>query len=674
MTPAERVAELRAEIRRHEELYYLHDAPELTDAEFDGLMRELAALEETHPELQDPASPTRRVGGRPAEGFDTAAHLVPMLSLDNAYSDEELREFHARVCRGLGVDESTPLAYVAELKIDGLSIALTYESGRLVRGVTRGDGVQGENVTQNIRVVRAIPLQIRGDAPAVMEVRGEVYLPRAAFARMNEEREQAGEPPFANPRNAAAGAIRTLDSTAVSRRGLSGFCYQVVLPDGTEHAAASHAGILERLASWGFPVQKNWQLCASIDEVAAFCAKWKDERFQLPFETDGVVIKLNDLASRDRLGATAKFPRWATAFKFPAEQAITRLLNIEVNVGRTGAVTPYAVLEPVRLSGTTVQMATLHNELEVARRDIRPGDKVIVEKGGDIIPKIIGPVLAERPGDSTPWKMPTVCPSCGSTLVKPEEEVVWRCENASCPARLRRGLEHFAGRRAMNIEGLGESLVDQLVTSGLVRDYADLYALSVDGLAALERMGKKSAANLVAEIDASRTADIWRLLHGIGIRHVGEGGARALAAGFGSVAAIRSATVEQLQAVPDVGEVVARSVRSFFDEPRNASLMDRLAAAGVCTQVVDVAAAAAVKPLSGSTYVITGTLDSMSRDEAKAKLEELGAKVAGSVSKKTAAVIVGRDAGSKADKAKALGVPELDEPAFLALIMKVTSP
>jgi DNA ligase (NAD+) len=674
MTPAERVAELRAEIRRHEELYYLHDSPELTDAEFDGLMRELAALEAAHPELQDPASPTMRVGGRPAEGFDTAAHLVPMLSLDNAYSDEELREFHARVCRGLGLEESADLAYVAELKIDGLSMALTYESGRLVRGVTRGDGVQGENVTQNIRVVRAIPLQVRGDVPPFMEVRGEVYLPRQAFARMNEEREQAGEPLFANPRNAAAGAIRTLDSAAVSRRGLSGFCYQVVLPGGAEPAATSHAEILERLASWGFPVQKNWQLCASIDEVAAFCAKWKEARHQLPFETDGVVIKLNDLASRERLGATAKFPRWATAFKFPAEQAVTKLISIEVNVGRTGAVTPYAVLEPVRLSGTTVQQATLHNEQEVARRDIRPGDKVIVEKGGDIIPKIVGPVLAERAADAAPWSMPSTCPFCGSTLVKPEEEVVWRCENASCPARLRRGLLHFASRRAMNIEGLGESLVDQLVTTELVRDYADLYALTVDGLAALERMGKKSAANLVAEIDASRTADIWRLLHGIGIRHVGEGGARALAAGFGSVAAIRNATVDQLQAVPDVGEVVARSVRSFFDEPRNASLMDRLAAAGVCTQVIDVAAASAVKPLSGSSYVITGTLDSMSREDAKAKLEALGAKVAGSVSKKTAAVIVGRDAGSKADKAKALGVPELDEAAFLALIMKSTGP
>ncbi len=674
MTPAERVAELRAEIRRHEELYYLHDAPELTDAEFDGLMRELAALEASHPELQDPASPTMRVGGRPAEGFDTAAHLAPMLSLDNAYSDEELREFHARVCRGLGVEETTELAYVAELKIDGLSMALTYESGRLVRGVTRGDGVQGENVTQNVRVVRAIPLQTRSDVPALMEVRGEVFLPRAAFARMNEEREQAGEPLFANPRNAAAGAIRTLDSTAVSRRGLSAYCYQVVLPGGTEPAATSHAEILDRLASWGFPVQKDWKLCANIDEVIAFCATWRDARHALKFETDGVVIKLNDLGSRERLGATAKFPRWATAFKFPAEQAVTTLVSIEVNVGRTGAVTPYAVLEPVRLSGTTVQQATLHNELEVARRDIRPGDRVIVEKGGDIIPKIVGPVLADRSPDATPWKMPAVCPFCGSTLVKPDEEVVWRCENASCPARLRRSLEHFAGRRAMNIEGLGESLVDQLVTTELVRDYADLYALTVDALAALERMGKKSAAKLVAEIDASRTADIWRLLHGIGIRHVGEGGARALAAGFGSVAAIRNATVEQLQAVPDVGEVVARSVRSFFDERRNALLMDRLAAAGVCTQVLDISADAAVKPLSGTTYVITGTLESMSRDEAKAKLEALGAKVAGSVSRKTTGVIVGHDAGTKADKAKALGVPQLDEAAFVALIMKSTGP
>jgi DNA ligase (NAD+) len=386
-------------------------------------------------------------------------------------------------------------------------------------------------------------------------------------------------------------------------------------------------------------------------------------------------VKLDELASRERLGSTAKFPRWATAFKFPAEQATTRLLRIDVNVGRTGAVTPFAVLEPLRLSGTTVQMATLHNEQEIARRDIRPGDVVIVEKGGDIIPKVLGPVIAERPAGLESWRMPSACPSCGSTLVKPEDEVVWRCENASCPARLRRGLLHFASRRAMNIEGLGESLADQLVASGLVGDYADLYALSVDALAVLERMGRKSAANLVKEIDASRRADLWRLLHGIGIRHVGEGGARALASAFGRMEAIRRAPVEALGTVPDVGPVVARSVRSFFDEPRNAALIDRLAAAGVRMEdAAPPAGRTGPGPLAGQTYVITGTLDAMSREAAAEALQAQGARVSSSVSRKTTGVIAGKDPGSKLDKARAAGVPVLEEAEFLALIMKSPSP
>ncbi len=674
VSPADRVAALRAEIRRHEELYYLHDSPEITDAEYDALMRELAELEAAHPDLKDPTSPTMRVGGRPAEGFETAAHMAPMLSLDNAYNADELTEFHGRVCRGLGVPVETALAYVAELKIDGLSMALTFEHGRLARGATRGDGVLGEDVTQNVRVVRAIPLKLRGDAlmPMLMEVRGEVYLPRTSFEKMNEEREQAGLPLFANPRNAAAGAIRTLDSAAVARRGLSAFCYQVVVPGGETSPAASHADSLRQLKDWGLPVEPNWRRCEGIEAVLAFCDEWREARRKLKFETDGVVIKLDDLVLRERLGMTAKFPRWATAFKFPAEQATTKLLRIDVNVGRTGAVTPFAVLEPVRLSGTTVQLATLHNEQEVERRDIRPGDMVVVEKGGDIIPKVIGPVLAQRPPDLERWQMPRTCPFCGSELVKPETEVVWRCENASCPARIRRGLLHFASRRAMNIEGLGESLVDGLVTEGLVRDYADVYGLTVPTVAGLERMGTKSATNLIAEIEKSRGTEIWRLLHGVGIRHVGEGGAKALAAAFGSIAAVRQAPVDVLESVPDIGPVVARSIRQFFDEPANAAVMDRLAGAGVCVQVLP-AGVDASKPaggkLTGQTFVVTGTLDSMSREEAKAALEALGAKIASSVSKKTTAVIVGRDPGSKAEKAAALGVRTLDEAAFRALIM-----
>ncbi len=675
--PAVRVAQLRELIRHHEIQYYLHDRPEIADAEFDALMRELVALEAGHPELQDPHSPTQRVGGAPAAGFETVRHVAPMLSLDNAYSVDELREFHGRICRALGQPEEASLRYVTELKIDGLSIALTYVEGRLARGATRGDGVQGEDVTSNVRAIRAIPLTLTG-APSPVEIRGEIYLPRSEFLRMNEDKEAAGEAPFANPRNAAAGAIRTLDPRASVKRGLRAFTYQIVAPARESTAMplpGSHAENLRQLTEWGCPVEPHWRVNDGIDAVASYCADWQDRRRTLQFETDGVVVKLDDLALRERLGATAKFPRWAVAFKFPTEQARTKLIRIAVNVGRTGAVTPFAVLEPVRISGTTVQMATLHNEQEVARRDVRDGDVVIVEKGGEIIPKVVGPVLSERPQDSVPWQMPSTCPFCESTLIKPPEEVVWRCENASCPARIRRSLLHFASRRAMNIEGLGESLVDQLVTEGLVRDYADVYGLTVERVAALERMGKKSAANLVAEIDKSRRADLWRLLHGLGIRHVGEGGARALARAFQSMGAIRRATLEQLESVQDVGPVVARSVKTFLDEPRNAELIERLAVAGVRMEdEIPTGAETAMRPLTGQTFVITGTLASMSREAAAEAIERLGGKVSSSISRKTSGLVVGAEPGSKLDKARALGVRELDEEQFLALIMRSDVP
>jgi DNA ligase (NAD+) len=673
-TPFRRVAELRELIRHHEAQYYQHDRPEITDAEFDALMRELSALEAAHPELQDPHSPTQRVGGEPAAGFESVRHMAPMLSLDNAYSVDELREFHARICRALELPAETSLRYVAELKIDGLSIALTYVDGRLTRGATRGDGMQGEDVTTNVRVIRAIPLKLSG-APPLVEIRGEIYLPRHEFLRMNEEKEAAGEAPFANPRNAAAGAIRTLDPKAAVKRGLRAFSYQIVTPAGEPAGAPSpesHAGTLRQLVDRGCPVEPHWQINDGIDAVAAYCAEWQEARRRLQFETDGVVVKLDDLALRERLGATAKFPRWAVAFKFPTEQATTRLIRIDTNVGRTGRVTPFAWLEPVRLGGTTISMATLHNDQEVARRDVRDGDLVIIEKGGEIIPKVIGPAPDNVRGpESRPWEMPTACKFCGSVLVKPEEEVVWRCDNVSCPARIRRGLLHFASRRAMNIEGLGESLVDQLVTGGLVRDYADIYALTVDRLAALERMGQKSAANLMVEIDRSRGAELWRVLHGLGIRHVGEGGARALARAFHSMRALREATPGQLESVPDVGPVVGRSVRAFLDEPRNAELVDRLAAAGV--RMEDEASAdaePAMRALTGQTFVITGTLASMSREAAAEAIEQLGGKVSGSISRKTSGLVVGAEPGSKLEKARALGVRELDEAHFLALIMR----
>jgi DNA ligase (NAD+) len=669
MTPAERLADLRARIRHHEERYYVLNDPEISDAEFDALMKELEALERKHPDLATDDSPTRRVGGRPVEGFESVHHQVPMLSLDNSYNEEEVSAFDERLRRALadGGVEAPLVDYVAELKIDGLSISLTYEDGRLVRGVTRGDGFRGEDVTSNVRTVRAIPLVLGAAVPGRIEVRGEVYLPRAAFDRINREREEREEPVFANPRNAAAGTMRNLDPAEVARRGLSAFVYQLIGPPGI--VPGRHSDTLALLRRWGLPVEPNWRRCAGVSEVLAFCDTWKEGRRGLAFDTDGVVVKLDDVALRERAGSTSKFPRWAIAFKFPAEQATTKLLRIDVNVGRTGAVTPFAVLEPVRLSGSTIQLATLHNEQEVARRDIRPGDYVLVEKGGEVIPKVVAPVLSRREPGLAKWVMPTECPSCGSALHRPEGEAVWRCVNSACPARFRRSLEHFASRRAMNIEGLGEALVEQLVAGGLVHDFADVYRLTADQLQALERMGKKSAEKVLKQIDNSRSNDAWRLVYALGIRYVGERVAQVLIGGLGSIEALEQASVEQLQAVNEIGPVVAASVREYFDEPRNRELVKRLREAGVKTVGEKTAAASAAGgALSGKTLVLTGTLAGMARDDAAAAIEALGGKVTGSVSRKTSYVVVGADPGSKLDKARDLGVEILDEPAFLRLI------
>jgi DNA ligase (NAD+) len=672
MTPAQRAATLRADIRRHEHAYYVLDAPEIADAEFDALLKELQAIEAEHPELITPDSPTQRVAGAILEGLPTARHRVPMLSLDNAYDEADARAFDERLRRALGAgDEALP--YVAELKIDGLSMALTYDAaGALVRGVTRGDGVQGEDVTPNVRTIRALPLTLAGGGPGrTIEVRGEVFLPRASFARINREREEAEEPVFANARNAAAGTMRTLDPKLVASRGLGAFVYQLVDAEAApEQCLPTHGGTLEAFARWSLPVEPHWRRCAGIDAVLDFCREWIDARHGLPFETDGVVIKLDDIARREKAGSTSKFPRWAFAYKFPAQQATTKLKAILVNVGRTGAVTPYADLEPVFLAGSTISKATLHNAQEVARKDIREGDYVLIEKAGDVIPKVVMSVPQRRgtgADEPQPWVMPTTCPVCGTTLVRGEEEAVWRCENTSCPARLRRSLEHFASRRAMNIEGFGESLVDSVVSNGLVTDPADVYKLTADALAALDRMGKKSAANVVREIDKSREAGLARVVYALGIRHVGERGAAALAGAFGSMQAICAASLEQLQAVPDVGPVVAASVRTWLDAPANQHLVERLGAAGV-DLTAPLAARGAPGPLSGQTWVITGTLDGMTRDEAQAALERLGAKVSGSVSRKTTALLAGHDAGSKLEKARSLGVREVGEAEFRDII------
>jgi DNA ligase (NAD+) len=667
VTAAHRIHELRRDIRRHEELYYTHAAPEISDAEFDALMNELKALEAAHPELLTPDSPTQRVGGRPAEGFATVEHSQPMLSLDNAYDEDDLRAFDERVRKGLALDASP--AYVAELKIDGLSIALTYEDGRLVRGATRGDGSRGEDVTANVRTVRAIPLALANGPSGRIEVRGEVYLPKKAFERINLEQEAAGEPLYANARNTAAGTMRNLDPALVAKRGLAAWTYQVVTPEGGPKGPPLHSEMLAGLKAWGLPVEPHWKQCDGVDEVIAFCEEWRDKRASLAFETDGVVIKLNDVAARERLGFTSKFPRWATAFKFPAERKVAMLHRIEVNIGRTGAATPFAMLEPTVVAGSTISMATLHNPDDILRKDIRPGELVIIEKAGDVIPRVVGPAHPDAADRPVPWVMPTHCPVCNSPLHKPDDEAVWRCENSSCPSKLRRGLEHFASRGAMNIEGLGASLVAQLAESGLVKSLADVYHLTAEALEGLERMGKKSAAKVMSEIDKSRGNEVWRLLYGLGIRHVGERGAQVLADHFGSVAEIQRASLEELQQVREIGPVLAEAVRTWFDEPRNAALIERLQAAGVKVTGERKVAPAGPQPLAGKSYVITGTLAEMSREEAQARLEALGAKVTGSVSKKTTALIVGAEPGaSKTEKASALGIATLDEAGLQALL------
>jgi DNA ligase (NAD+) len=683
MHPEERLRQLRDAIRHHEERYYIHSAPEISDEAFDRLLHELERIEAEHPDLVTVDSPTQRVAGRPVDGFEPVEHLAPMLSLDNAYNDAELRAFDERVRKGAGLGDQ-PVPYVAELKIDGLSIALTYESGRLARGATRGGGSRGEEVTANVRTIRAIPLSLRGAPADRMEIRGEVYLPRASFERMNHEREQAGEPLFQNPRNAAAGTMRNLDPALVSKRGLSAFVYQLVNAANVAPPFATHADTLNALSAWGLPVEPHWKRCVGIDAVIAFCQEWADTRRALDFDTDGVVIKVDGLALREKLGTTAKFPRWATAFKFPAQQAHTKLLKIDVNVGRTGAVTPYAVLEPVFVAGSTISMATLHNAEDVARKDVREGDTVVIEKAGDVIPKVVAPIVSLRPADAVPWVMPTTCPECGSQLRRDEEEVVWRCENPSCPARIRRSLEHFASRSAMNIEGLGASLVDQLIEQGLVRDFADLYHLQAAQLEnlvvvpkepkserALPRKLGKVGRNVVDQLELSKSNDLSRLIYALGIRHIGEKVATTLARHLRTMDSVLNAPLEALQAVPEIGPVVAASVRAFAEEPRNRELMSRLQQAGVrMTTDLPEPAVEPVGRLAGKTFVLTGTLASMSREQAIAALEALGARVAASVSRKTSAVVAGADAGSKLEKARQLGIEVLDEAAFRQLIMK----
>ena len=655
-----RAEELRREIRRHERLYYVDNAPVLTDAEFDALMRELQEIETRHPELVTPDSPTRRVGGEPQEAFPVARHAIPMLSLENANGVEELAAWLDRVSRAVG-GEDEPV-YVAELKIDGLSVSLRYEDGVLVQGATRGDGTTGEDVSVNLRTVRGIPLRVPvQDAPPRMTVRGEIYMTRSGFRRLNEAREEAGEAPFANPRNAAAGSVRQLDARITASRPLWFYAYTLLETDVRRQSES-----LDRLEELGFPTNPEWRRFEAREPLVDYCLRWQERRHDLDYEIDGVVVKLDDLDRQVELGATSKHPRWAVAFKFPAEEATTVVKEILVTVGRTGKLTPTAVLEPVEVSGVTVQMAGLHNADEVARKDVRVGDTVIVARGGEVIPQVVRVVEKERPKGAKPFRMPERCPACGAEVVRLEGEVAHRCPNASCPSQLRERILHWGGRGAMDVDGLGDVLARQLVENELVRDLADLYDLDAETLIGLERMGEVSATNLIAALERSKSRGFRHVLYGLGIRHIGQSAAAALTGELGSREALMAADREELEAIDGIGPKLAESVREFFDAPENRRVVERLADHGV--EMTGHGGGAASGPLTGKAFVLTGTLASLTRPQATAEIEGRGGRVTSSVSGKTDYVVAGENPGSKLERAADLGVEVLDEEGFLAIL------
>jgi DNA ligase (NAD+) len=663
---ARKIEKLRDEIRRHDELYYVEAAPEISDREYDELMETLQKLEAEHPELITPDSPTQRVGGRPAEGFPEVVHTRQMLSLDNSYNIDELRAFDER-CRRLA--EGRALEYVAELKIDGLSLSLQYEDGLLLRGVTRGDGRIGEDVTQNARTIRSVPLRLKSKAKGIdtgLEVRGEVFIPRDVFERTNAEREEQGEPRFANPRNAAAGAIRQLDSRLVARRKLDMFAYDLLV--NGRKPFPTHWEALDWLDKAGFRVNPHRKLAKTIEEVIDFANEKEALRDELGYEIDGLVVKVNSTALQDEFGATSKAPRWAIAYKYPARQASTKVLDIFVSVGRTGAITPVALLEPVFLAGTTVARATLHNEDEIKRLGVKIGDTVMIEKSGEVIPKVLSVVTSKRTGKEREFEPPENCPVCGGLISRPEGEVVARCVAADCTAQLLGKLIHFASRRAMRIEGLGVVLAEQLIAEKMVKDVGDLYSLTLEQIVSLPRMAKKSATNLLTQIEASKSRDLSSLIYALGIRHVGERTAGILAHELGSLERLTQASVEELDAIPEIGLTVAESVRDWFDDEGNRALCDRLRAAGIKTEAERRGSAEADERFAGKQFVLTGTLATFARDEAKALIEARGGRVNSSVSKKTDYVVAGEAAGSKLDKAQSLGVTILDETAFKEML------
>ncbi|MDI3328454.1 MAG: NAD-dependent DNA ligase LigA [Alicyclobacillaceae bacterium] len=663
---ARRIEALREAIRRYDYHYYVLDDPLVDDAEYDRCMRELEEWEARWPDLATPDSPTRRVGGQPLDSFSKVIHRRPMLSLANAFGEGDLRDFDRRVRAALPGEE---VEYVCELKIDGLAVSLRYENGQFVQGATRGDGVQGEDITQNLRTIRVLPLRLR--EPVTVEVRGEAYMPRKVFVRVNREREEAGEATFANPRNAAAGSLRQLDPRVAARRGLALWVYAAVLEEegagGTAGRLRTHEEVLRWLETLGFPVNPVRRVCRTVDEVMAFLKEGERRRGSLPYDIDGVVIKVNDLRQQERLGATAKSPRWAVAYKFAAEQAETRVLDIEVSVGRTGVVTPTAVLEPVFLAGTTVSRASLHNEDLIREKDVRIGDVVVVQKAGDIIPEIVRVRADLRTGGEKPFAMPRTCPACGSSLVRLEEEVALRCLNPDCPAQIQEGIIHFVSRDAMNIEGLGEMIVAQLYQAGLIRSVADLYDLRREDLLPLERMGEKSVENLLQAIERSKENSLERLIFGLGIRYIGEKASRLLAAHFKTMDRLMAAGRDELLAVPEIGPKMADSLRAYFGQESARRLIERLRERGV-NMTYRGEEAVVESPLTGKTVVLTGTLSSMGRKEAQEWVRRLGGRVTGSVSRNTDVVIAGENPGSKLEKAFQLGIRVMDEETFLSIV------
>lgn len=656
---------LRREIRHNEYLYYVLDAPEITDAEYDSMMVRLRELEARYPDSIPADSPTQRVGGRASSQFTEVRHLEPLLSLGNVFSAEELRAFDERVRSGLPA--GSKVEYVMEPKIDGLACSLIYENGKLVRAATRGDGVVGENVTANVRTIRSIPLTLKvpeGEAvPELLDVRGEVYMPRQAFMRLNEQRAERGESEFANPRNAAAGSLRQLDPQVTASRSLSFFAYYLV----GEGAQPKHSESLALLARYGFKVSENYKVVENIDEAIKYIGDFNELRQGLSYDTDGAVIKVNDVYQQRILGATGKDPRWATAYKYPPEQAETTLEDIDWRVGRTGVLTPTAVLTPVKLSGSVISRATLHNEDFIRAKDIRVGDRVVINKAGEIIPEVLRVVVEKRTGDEKEVEIPSVCPECGWRVERQGEEAAIRCTNPHCPALGREGLIHFVSRDAMNIDGCGPSVINALLDAGLVRDAADLYSLRKDDLLKLERMGEKSADNLLAALDESKKNELDKLLFALGIRHVGAKVARILATEFGSMEKLQQAQPEELAQIRDIGDKIAESAVTWLNVPANIDLVERLAAAGL-TMTFTPPASQEDNPFFGKTLVFTGTMPTLGRAEAKTMAQDVGAKVSGSVSKKTDYVIAGAEAGSKLEKAQQLGVTVIDEAEFLRLL------